>query len=159
MELYGVNPTPLPYKPAEQFLVISEYDLNLASYKLSHNKATGMDGLKDVMIKALVKHQAFKTKLRLQMQNWLNGESVPAYLTTARTIFLSKEDTPYPSEGNVRIIAILPALTKLYELVLLEKLNKETARLHLVHENQRGFVAGKSTLHNIHDVVRLIKNF
>ena len=28
-----------------------------------------------------------------------------------------------------------------------------------MHEHQRGFVAGKSTLHNIHDVVRLIKNF
>ena len=53
------------------------------------------------------------------LTDWLNGSSIPDYIATARTVFLSKDGTPYPVEGDVRVIAILPAITKLYELVLL----------------------------------------
>ena len=54
--LYGTDPSPLPYKPTTSYLAVSEYDLDMACYKLSHNKATGLDGLKDNMIKVMVKH-------------------------------------------------------------------------------------------------------
>ena len=94
----------------------------MAVAKLSKNKATGIDGLKDVQIKALSRFEKFAEKMRSQFEDWLNGKNLPAYLTTARTVFLSKDGTQYPKEGDVRIIAILPALMKLYELVLLQKL-------------------------------------
>ena len=46
---------------------------------------------------------------------------------------------------------------KLYELVLLQKLESQIKNKHLIHPNQRGFVAGKSTIHNLHDVNRVMK--
>ena len=94
----------------------------MAVAKLSKNKATGIDGLKDSQIKALSRIEKFAEKMRSQFEDWINGKNLPPYLSTARTVFLSKDGTPYPKEGDVRIIAILPALMKLYELIVLQKL-------------------------------------
>ena len=57
---------------------------------------------------------------------------------------LSKSGDIYPKEGDVRVIAILPAITKLYEQVLLNRLRQEMESNPL-HPNQRGFVIGGST--------------
>ena len=121
-KLYGENPSPLPYKPSKERLFISTLEFKLAVAKLSKNKATGIDGLKDVQIKVLTRFEKFSEKMRAQFEEWLNGKNLPQYLITARTVFLSKDGTQYPKEGEVRIIAILPALMKLYELVLLQKI-------------------------------------
>ena len=60
---------------------------------MSKNKATGVDGLKDVQIKALTRFEKFSEKMRAQIEDWLNGKNLPSYLTTARTVFLSKDGT------------------------------------------------------------------
>ena len=58
--------------------------------------------------------------------------------------------------GNVRIIAVLPAILKLYEQLLLKNLRAELIRTIPLHPNQRGFVEGKCTMHNLNDVVKII---
>lgn len=70
----------------------------------------------------------------------------------ARTILLSKDDTEYPQEGDVRVIAILPAITKLYEVFLHKYILEETKEKAPLHPLQRGFVAGGSCLKNISEV-------
>ena len=49
---------------------------------------------------------------------------------------LSKDanNSAYPAVGDIRVISILPAITKFYEQVLLNKLNQELEKAPL-HEN------------------------
>ena len=55
----------------------------------------------------------------------------------------------------MRIISVLPAITKLYELVLLQRLEDQIKMRDLISEEQRGFVKGKTCLHNLADLVRI----
>ena len=63
--------------------------------------------------------------MKMLITGWVNGLPIPAYFTIAKTFLLSKEETPYPKEGNVRIIAVLPAVLKLFEQILLKNLRRE----------------------------------
>ena len=47
----------------------------------------------------------------------------------------------------------MPAILKLYEQILLINLRRELQRTTPLHENQRGFIEGKCTMHNIKDIV------
>lgn len=57
----------------------------------------------------------------------------------AKIVPLSKEDTSFPSKGAIRTISVLPAISKLYGICLLEKLEKEIKEKNILHPNQRGF--------------------
>ena len=83
----------MPFKPSQERLFVSTLEFRTAVAKLSKNKATGVDGLKDIQIKVLSRIDKFAEKMRLQFEDWLNGKNFPAYLTTARTVFLSKDGT------------------------------------------------------------------
>lgn len=74
------------------------------------------------------------TKLKYRFHAWLNGEDIPNYLKIGRIFVLSKEDSQFPQVGNIRTISILRALTKLYELTLLQHLEIEISRLNLIPE-------------------------
>ena len=109
--------------------------LHLAIKRLSSGKAVGVDGLRDLVLKHAVKNVVgCKDKLKVVMQQWLNGKPLPRYVTTAKTFFLSKESSEYPETGNVRIISVLPSITKLYELVLLERLEDQIKIHGLISE-------------------------
>ena len=95
-----------------------------------------MDKLKDTHLKLLLKYsEPVKAKLKMLITGWINGLPIPSYFTTAKTFLLSKEDTPYPKEGNVRIIAVLPSVLKLYEQLLLKNLRAELVKTIPLHQN------------------------
>ena len=69
-------------------------------------------------------------KLAQAFERWLNGAKVPDYLKQAIIVPLSKTATEHPARGDVRPIAILPAVAKLYETVILHKLQTELQLLN-----------------------------
>ena len=72
---------------------------------------------------AILKSDEVAEKIANAFEKWINGiEEIPTYLKTARTTMLSKTDSQYPPVGDIRVIAILPALTKLYEVFVLREL-------------------------------------
>ena len=77
----------------------------------------------------------------------------------ARIILISKdEDSPYyPEEGKVRTIAVLPAITKLYEICLHQHIEEHIQDKEILHPNQRGFRPKKSCRDNIIDLIHAIK--
>ena len=79
-------------------------------------------------------------------------------MRTARVIPLSKDaDSPlYPEEGKVRTIAILPAITKLYEICLQNYMEEHIAEHDTIHPHQRGFRPGGSCKDNIIDILHMI---
>ena len=54
----------------------------------------------------------------------LRAERWPTYLTAARVVPLSKTASATPPLEKIRVVAILPALTKLIELIVLADLEK-----------------------------------
>ena len=130
-----------------------------AIFRLSSGKAAGIDKLRDIHLKFLLKTSPrVKFKIQVLILKWLNGGDIPYYFTHAKTFLLSKEQNQFPKVGNVRIIAVLPAILKLYEQILLLNLRRELQRTTPLHENQRGFIEGKCTMHNIKDIVDQINH-
>ena len=136
---------------------MTDDDIVWAARRLSSNKAIGVDKLKDTHLKFLLNaSEPVRQKIKNLCTGWINGLPLPEYFTIAKTFLLSKEDTPFPKQGNVRIIAVLPSILKFYEQLLLKNLRSELERTTPLHERQRGFVAGKCTTHNIADVVKIV---
>lgn len=130
-------------------MAVEVEEVYAALQKLSSNKAIGVDKLKDSSLKKAVRaSEPLAEKLRDLFEKWINGvEEIPQYFMQARTIALSKEDgVTYPAWGAVRLIGVMLAITKLFELVLHEKLRKEISDKDPIVEYQRGFVLGKSTI-------------
>ena len=75
----------------------------------------------------------------------------------ARTIPLSKEVSPYPAVGNIRTIAVLSPLLKVYEKVILKRLTKHIVLTNALHPAQTGFTSGKSTVDNIDKLGKLLQ--
>ena len=53
---------------------------------------------------------------------------------------------------------VLPTISKILEKVLLQKVYLELAEKSPMHEAQRGFTAGQSTIDNIHELVTRLKS-
>ena len=53
---------------------------------------------------------------------------------------------------NTRPIAILPAITKAFELSIIRNLEKIAYEQNYISHNQRGFTLKKSTIENIDDL-------
>ena len=152
----GLQPAP-KIPPDGSYILITAEEVKHALKKLSYNKAIGLDQLKDQVLRQSIKGSPeVAEKLAFHFSKWINNENkMPSYLKVARTIFLSKTNLVYPEYGDVRVIAILPALTKLYEVFLQRELLKNIEHHSLLHPNQRGFVAGGSCMRNIADLITL----
>ena len=96
-------------------------------------------------------------KLANTFSQWAAGEPIPPYLKQARIFVLSKENTAYPSFPNIRTIAITSPLLKCFEKIYLKELNKDLIENNIIHEKQRGFQRGKSTLTNIRDAMDIFR--
>ena len=145
----------MPFIPRnrEEIVTVSTEDMELAFKQLKTGKAGGLDGLRDFILKAPEYRNILLQRLTPLFNDWANGGTVPAYLKATKTIPLSKEDNNnHPEEGNIRTIAVASALTKLYENVLLEKLQKHVDDNDIMFSGQRGFRRGMSTLNNIHEL-------
>ena len=74
------------------------------------------------MIKNLDNRKLIVKKLTNSFNEWASNEGPPVYLKTAKVVPLSKDMTPFPKVGNIRTISILPVTFKLYERLLLNRL-------------------------------------
>ena len=150
------RPRALPWWPLSGARIqLEDEDMLDAIKRLASGKAVGTDGLADRQLKAVLRQRPdIREKLRGYYERWLNGETqLPLYMKTARTMFLSKDDTAYPPVGQIRIIAMLNAVTKLWEHLLHIALRDEIESHMPLHPLQRGFVPGGSCLKNLDDLI------
>ena len=120
------------------------------------NKATGLDALAIKHLKNRTTRANLTAKLSIEFTNWANNSSIPEYIKRARVIPLSKDDTDTPDYGQIRTIAILPALSKVFEKVVLKRLQKNLSESNSLSKTQRGFTQGASTMNNIYDLATLL---
>ena len=67
----------------------------------------------------------------------------------SKIVLISKENNNTPEIMNTRPIAILPAITKAFELSILRNLEKIAYEQSYISHNQRGFTTKKSIIENI----------
>jgi hypothetical protein len=137
--------------------VLSKLDIKEAINKLSRNKAKGVDGLKDIQIRAASKKDQVLQKITNCFNEWLQNNHNPNYLKRARVVPLSKENTKYPQTGNIRPIAIYPSVTKLFEQAILLHLEQELEKVGGLNQAQHGFRKGRNIFQNLNKVGNFLK--
>ena len=120
--------------------------------KLSWKKSTGVDDMPDTFFHEILKediangNEANMKWLSDKIMGVMNQQHWPQYLFSARPILLSKNGETSTSKKNVRILSVIPAVTKLIERVILSRME---FRLYgndgLIPHCQQGFRPGAGT--------------
>jgi hypothetical protein len=134
----------------------SQIDIDRAWNSIAKNKAVGNDFIAGDVYRQIEYQDDLKSRIKDHFESYLRTKNVPAYFMEGRLILISKTKSEYPSINQIRPITILPAITKLFELSILHFLEKAT-QLPIFCTSQRGFTKGKSTAHNIHDLMSTCK--
>ena len=80
--------------------------------------------MSDTLFHEIVKTSKGVEFLRQKLETLINSQYWPKYLYTAKVIPLSKTDNAFVTQKNIRIISILPAITKLMESLILNKMKE-----------------------------------
>jgi hypothetical protein len=120
-------------------------DLERAFESVAKNKAVGFDNLLGDIF-----------RINDHFSSYLRTWRVPSYFMRGRLILLSKDKSEFPTIDRTRPITVLPAITKLFESSILHNLEKSTNSTFF-SKVQRGFMKGRSILHNINDLLRECK--
>ena len=157
-DLFGQLPASEGQPELEPFEKVRNYvstaDVNEALTRTG-NKATGLDQLPVQLLKQPHLRELVLERCRASFNDWVNASKVPSYCKEAKVFALSKEETDFPRYGNVRTISVLPGVYKVFEKVVLKRL-QEHLQEHPLNEAQCGFTPGRSTLHNVDQLVSLI---
>ena len=103
---------------------VTKIELNNARNLLSRHKAVGLDQLQDMVFHKECHWNLIKRKVLTKFNYWISSLRIPQYLKKAKIIPLSKDtnNSPFPEVGQVRTIAVTPAISKLFELCQLLKI-------------------------------------
>lgn len=124
---------PLSNAPQDEanFKEITLAEIDQAVSKLGKNKAPGVDQLTDSILRTGYQELTVQKKIARIFTHWLDGDNIPQYLKCAKVITLSKTDSPCPPVGQIRPIAILPTLYKLFETVVHDRILSSMEELNL----------------------------
>lgn len=126
-----------------------------ACTKLKNNKAPGPGNIPAEVIKAVAKQNP---NYVMSVYNELAKNSIfPAKWKVAKLVLLRKGNKPLENPSSFRPICLLDVEGKLYEHLLLERLNKEIERTGGLSENQYGFRKGRQTIDAIGKVLNIAR--
>jgi hypothetical protein len=133
-----------PIPPAFNFEPVSESTIENIIQNFGNKTSSTSDELNTIILKAL------KNEL-LQPLTWIANQIIntsifPDKLKTAKVIPIHKKDDPQEC-NNYRPISILPAISKVYEKLLLQQLNHYFESNNLHFQSQYGFRKHRSTEH------------
>lgn len=131
----------------------TEEEIMKITKKLKNKQTRDFYGISVALLKQIVPHM--KQPLCKIINDCFEQETFPQELKVAVI-------TPIPKGGpteelsNYRPISVLPAFSRLFELLLKERLVCFLESNNLVHESQHGFRRGKSTVSAMLDVIDTI---
>jgi hypothetical protein len=114
---------------------------------LKSRKAAGPDGIQNIILKHL-------PRLVLKFIEKIFNKSLalnyfPAQWKEAKVIMLQKPGKDHTSPLNYRPISLLNSLGKIFERIILKRLNFQLRELQLIRNDQYGFKKGHSTTHTL----------
>lgn len=138
---------------SDSFLDFTPEEMMKACSKLKSNKAPGPGNIPSEIIKAVAQQNSNHI---LPVYNKLAKEGLfPAEWKVARLVLLRKGNKPLDNPGSFRPICLLDIEGKLYEHLLLERLNEELERTGTLSSNQFGFRKGRQTIDAVNEVLNI----
>lgn len=133
----------------------TQAELVTACERLKNKKAPGPDGIPAEILKVVI---TANPEYLLAVYNALLREAIfPERWKIAKLVLLKKGDKPQKSPSSYRPICLLDAEGKLYEQLILERLNQELKRTGGLSSNQYGFRKGRQTTDAVSEVIRVAR--
>ena len=140
------NPNNRADEPEDNyFITVTELQEILAC--CNTKKSFGVDQIPNVVLKHLP--DEIIVDLSTIFNNLLNNRSFPSCWKTARIFPILKKAKDSKNARNYRPISLLSNLSKIYEIVIHNKIQKHIENNSLMPDNQFGFRYGHSTIHAI----------
>lgn len=130
--------------------LFTEEELQNATARLKNNKSPGIDGI----VSEILKHSSLRLTLLELFNICYETKTVPEAWHQSLLIPVFKKGNPAIC-GNYRGIALMSICAKLYNLMLLNRLNSTLNPL--LRHNQNGFRPGRSTAQQVLALRRLIE--
>lgn len=121
---------------------------------LNPKKAPGDDNISNNEIKNLP--QIAILQITAICNAILRFQYYPPRWKKAKVILIPKPGKPLNNVNSYRPISLISNLSKIFEKIVLERLNLCIQKDYLIPEEQYGFVKGHSTIHQIARIVELI---
>lgn len=126
-------------------------ELEKACNKLKNNRSPGLDGIPAEVVKEVAKAQP---EIVLKVINdALLSEEFPKEWKVAKLVLIPKEGKPEGHPSSYRPLCLLSALGKMFEQLILTRLQEELTEKQVLSDRQFGFRAGRSTVDAIKAVV------
>lgn len=147
-------PTPYACLVAPAVPAFTADELEGAWRKMTPRKSSGPDGIPPEAVR-LAADVVPDAMLQLFNRLLLRGE-FPSCWRTARLVLLQKTGKPEGNPSSYRPLCLLNTLGKLFEQLLLQRLNGELDRTGGLAEHQYGFRQRRSTVDALQAVMRLV---
>ena len=138
------------YNTTFNFQNVNESDIKNIIKSLNSKSSTGYDGISTVLLKKL--QSVLIRPITLIINQSLNSGIFPSKLKLAKIIPIHKKDNVHLVE-NYRPISLLPAISKVFEKVVLDQLYSYFIQNDYLSESQYGFRKFHSTEYAILEVV------
>lgn len=139
----------------DNFPEFTSEDILKACSKLKNNKAPGPGNIPSEVIKEIIQQ---KPDSILPVFNKLASDGYfPAEWKIARLVLLRKDNRPLDNPSSFRPICLLDVEGKLYEHLLLERLNEELERSGGLSPYQYGFRKGRQTIDAVNEVLNIAR--
>jgi hypothetical protein len=122
---------------------------------LKNGKAPGLDGINNRHIKNLPRKAI--VLLTHIFNNCLRIGYFPKRWKHAKVVAIHKANKDATLPGNYRPISLLSAIGKIFERIILKRLNDHTYENNIIPHEQFGFMPGLSTTHQLFRIVDNIK--
>ena len=123
---------------------------------LKNSKAPGLDGINSIILKNMT--NTFYT-LITQIFNWcLSNGYFPQIFKTAKVVPILKPGRDAKSPTSYRPISMLNCLDKVFEKIVLQRINEYTETNNIIQNEQFGFRKEHSTVHQVKRIVNFISN-
>jgi hypothetical protein len=122
---------------------------------LKNGKAPGLDGINNRHLKNLPRKViVYLTHI---FNNCIRLGYFPKQWKHAKVVAIPKPNKDATNPNNYRPISLLSAVGKLFERIILKRLNDHTAQNNIVPLEQFGFSTGLSTTHQLYRIVDKIR--
>lgn len=141
--------------PSVSFTNFTTDELQYACEKLKNNKAPGPGNIPPEIVKAVA---LYNPNYVLSIYNKLAKKAIfPIEWKQAKLVLLRKGNKSLDDPSSFRPICLLDVEGKLYEQLLVERLNKELKRTGDLSEQQYGFRKGRQTVDAINKVISIAR--